>query len=273
MKHIAIWDEDLEYAGCLASALNKRAKGKWLAMAAKEKQEWESFIRQEGTALAFVSEKYAEHINSSNCKVIMIGNQSVSGKCILRYTVQEFMYYVEREIYGAVHNIAKKGMRRIAVIPVLDRTSCRDKVRNMCKGEGKVYWEMSAFSDLELMEQGVEQILYGIKMREEAFAEMFRNQLVRYMDTWALPAAVSFLDIRELTVEDVQWFFEQLEGLGYEEIFVYMDMSGVNELSLFSLFSNIYLIQEEAAAYHTREQSILRLLNLAKCEDRIQVIK
>lgn len=268
MQRIAVWDEDREYAARLTDYLNRHGMGRWTVVMVNSVKEWQELQQQQdlnGVILGngFSGQLELATISESICCFYLSEEPVSQEKRLYRYAgAGNIQKCLEQYLgIGGMQGITD-GIETTAVLSVLDRAENRRRIQHRAAIRNAFYWEMTAYSDYEDAEQGAARILFGIKGRDASLVYKMQEYL---MDNTrgSVMAALDFVwDYRELDCEDLEWFFEQLRQMNYQEIYVYMDMAAVKDSSICSCFSRFVILSEGIEEYCHREQAVCRLLEL-----------
>lgn len=282
MKQLVIWDEQREYALRLMNNLNQCANGLFVALLVQNRDELVSVLGQGSTVYLLVAEEL-------RAKLEEVREQLLENRCETQLHWMELTEQPEKEAYQLCryHNTQylyrqlvqglfqtdkgeQEGLQVIGVFALQDTAETRRYAREQAASNREIFWEMTMCSDYEGELYPAEQLLFAIKMREETLKDTLSEYLVFVNQTRMISGLSQFLDGRQLVLEDYYWFFEQLSKAGCDKLYLYMDGSMLQDVTLFSRLDELQILYETGC--DNRKRHLLGLFGLLGIPDEKQTI-
>lgn len=283
MKQLVIWDEQREYALRLMRYLNQHSDGLFIALLVQNQEELITILKQGKLVCLLVAkelgakvQEVAEQLRSQQQETELCWMELTEQPA--KETYQIWRYQSGRCIYDQlVHRFFQstagdlgQGLQVVGVVALQDTVRVRAYAREQVVSNREIFWEMTLCSDYEGDFYPAEQLLFAIKMREEELKDKLSEYLVCVNQTKIISGLSQFFDGRQLTLEDYQWFFEQLCKAGFEKLYLYLDGSMLNDMGIFSNLNEIWILMEEGC--DNRRHHLLGLFELLGIPDERLVV-
>ncbi|MGN0243837.1 MAG: hypothetical protein ACI4CT_07245 [Lachnospiraceae bacterium] len=130
---------------------------------------------------------------------------------------------------------------------------------------------MEEYADTPVTDSGLESVLYGIKSRSVHFRDEFMEQVKETEGVFILPPVMSYMDLRQLSVEDMEWFIGQLHQIErYEYIIFDVGVGCFSDLATLAVFDELHVIRDEKNGKYLSFVRMLRNLHLDYLLEQIQ---
>lgn len=229
---IGIYHKDYQYGKRLMEYLNHQ---KDFPMTASFISDEDAFFRQEEEGdfeCLVLAEETDYHGSSPVCRIgvndSMGGMYCQSGKEIaagIYHCLNVSPQLDDEKIFGVYSPVPRPEVSTFA--------------REMSATNGWIYFGMQPYGHFEEDESG-ELLLFYIKEHKEDIIEYFLNHQKDLGGCMGFAGAACYLDYKELTMQDYEWFFEKLRQAGIKIIFD-IGIASPPELRFFGLFDRIFL--------------------------------
>lgn len=229
---IGIYHKDYQYGKRLMEYLNHQ---KDFPMTASFTSDEETFFKQEQEG-DFECLVLAEETNyQGNSPVCRIGvNDSMGGMCC------QSGKEIAAGIYHCLNVSPQLENERIfGVYSSISRPEASKFAREMALSNGWIYFGMQPYGHFE-EETSNDLLLFYIKEHKEDIIDYFLSNQQKLGECTGFAGASCYLDYRELSMKDYEWFFGELRK---EEIKIIFDIGTASppDLNFFGLFDRIFL--------------------------------
>lgn len=229
---IGIYHKDHQYGKRLMEYLNHQ---KDFPMTASFTSDEEMFFKQEQEGdfeCLVLAEETDYHGDFPVCRIG--ANESMGG-----------MYCQSaKEIAAGIYHCLNvspqiENERILGVYSPIPRLEISAFARNMAASNGWIYFGMQPYGHFEEDETD-DLLLFYIKEHKEDIIEYFMKHQKKFDGCVGFAGASCYLDYRELSMQDYEWFFEKLREAGIYIIFD-IGIASPPDLKFFGLFDRIFL--------------------------------
>ena len=238
---VCLLDSDPAYQRALMEYLNLRATIPIQLYVFSNPAVYAAFREREKPELILVGDSYADWKDAEDCPVLVLtANREYIGRAqyFFRYQSVERLVETMLQMIGTNQPCAIETGMFYAVYSPLGRCGKTTFAKSLCERIGNslyVNWEGISES---LDEKGIGSwMLYCMKSRNEECLEYLQAHAVT-----SLPPPECFRDIRQIEIEDLQWFREEIQRRG-QYAGVVFDIGGMALASyaVFGVFDRILI--------------------------------
>lgn len=278
---ILLCDKEEAFSVALMNFMNRSGKLPGFVMAFTQIQEAEEYLMEHGADLVMIGRGMIDTSweQYSIPKVWMTedGNNPEirdMDACIPRCSpVSDYIQTVHQVLSKGTACICMAGGCKCTAVfapygrcgkTALAQTICRESVeedRNRKKNCIYLGWEEYGEDPTG---SGMEELLYGIKLRRENLSMRLKSLADAERGYDYLSGAGDYLELRELSREDVNWFLNQIRKEGYyDQLVIDIGSGSLADLKILTEFDTIYLPYMEEPWFQNRLQSFqLRMKRL-----------
>ena len=229
---IGIYHKDHQYGKRLMEYLNHQ---KDFPMTASFTSDEEMFFKQEQEGdfeCLVLAEETDYHGDFPVCRIG--ANESMGG-----------MYCQSaKEIAAGIYHCLNvspqiENERIYGVYSPIPRLEISEFARNMAASNGWIYFGMQPYGHFEEDETD-DHLLFYIKEHKEDIVLYFMEHQKKFDGCVGFAGASCYLDYRELSMQDYEWFFEKLRETGIYIVFD-IGIASPPDLKFFGLFDRIFL--------------------------------
>lgn len=186
---------------------------------------------------------FAQEVKFSG-KEVVIYSDSASADGIYQYQPAEYIYdamigYLELE---PVTNCGKADEKKIcAVYSPLGRSGKTSFALAYARRHSFFYLGMEDYGIQGNNIHDMGEVLYHIRNRTENITDRVLNWIEEWNGVKMLGSPTLFQDIKLLSVEDYQWFFDRLRNTEFPSVIVDMGTGCLMDFDIFQLFDCIYV--------------------------------
>lgn len=260
---IAICDEEVDYAFSLMNYMNGEKEQPCLAMAFTSEGNLKQYLEENTVDLLLLGDHMELEVSEELAVLWLTDGQEIWHKeGVYKYQAAE----------GLVRTIMEKVMEKAGNFPTVKREDFtiygiyspigRCGKTNLAMGICRYQEGRSLYVGLEeygsfIDQKGINQeLLYYLKNRDEGFHLRLNQFTVQENGCYMIPSPSCYLDLKQITAEDIAWFLEQLiyEGT-YKTVVFDIGTGSLSDFHIFELFDKILVpILEEQTAQIKKEQ-------------------
>lgn len=270
---IVLCDNEEAFSVALMNAINRSGQIPGYVMAFTQRQEAEVYLTEHGADLVMIG----KGVMNGNWeqypvpKLWMTEDGRDSGIpdtdiCIPRCSpVSDYIQAVHRVLSkGAACICMTGGCRCIAVFAPYGRCGKTMLAQAICREAAEIDAERKRNSVYLGWEEygedptgaGMEELLYSIKLRGENISMRMKSLADMERGYDYLPGAGDYLELRELSREDVNWFLNQIRREGYyDQMTVDIGSGSLSDFEILMEFDAVYLPYMEEDWVRKRLQS------------------
>lgn len=165
--------------------------------------------------------------------------------------------------------------KMIGVYSPIGRSGKTNLALAMAKERGSLYIGMEEYSNLTEGRTTMSDFCYWIRKKEEMIIKKVEEQMIIEDEIWKLLSPLTYLDLKELTVDEYAWFFGQLKSSGkFRKIVVDIGCGSLCNYSFFALFHQIFvpILPEISSQKERHFKKVLQFVGLEKSSTRFEYI-
>lgn len=263
---IAICDEEVDYAFSLMNYINGEKEQPCLAMAFTNPQNLREYLEQNSVDLLLIGDHIEVEFSEKTPVLWLADGQELAheeglykyqaAERLLREIIDKVTAQVQSK--NSISKVRREDFKVYGIYSPVGRCGKTNLAMGICHyQEGRSLYvgfeEYGSFPD----ERGISQeILYYIKNRDAGFHLRLNQFIVQEHGCYMVPSPKCYLDLRQITSDDIMWFLEQLiyEGT-YQTIVFDIGTGSLSDLHILELFDKILVpILEEPIAQFKKEQ-------------------
>lgn len=229
---IGIFHEDYQYGKRLMEYLNHQ---KEFPMTARFSSDEESFFKQEkqGEFQCLVLAEETDYQGDSPVCRIRSGDEAGGN-------YSQSAREIAANIYSCLNVKLDQAPNIVGVYSPVGRPEASIFARRFSREHDWIYFCMQPYSSVVDLADLTELLLFRIRERDEQIADYFLKHQKEFREFRGYAGADCYLDYRELSLEDYQWFFERLREGNIQVVF---DIGAAMPpyLPFLGLFDKIYL--------------------------------
>lgn len=292
---VGIYDTEQAYMLGLMQYINADVGNPVLAIAFSTEKKLEEYLQEQSLDLLVLDEEI--HIPTSFQKenVLFLATEepfwtgryctdSEKNK-VYKYTQAEQILKKILMILGADANqLRKKVFSTYGVISPIGRCGKTRLAKAICENDelrGALYLGMEAYGTFDHMESNkndvMSNLLYLAKNRSFDLIPYLEKRLIYEDGIYMVPSASSYLDLQNLTREDVVWMLEEFINWGkFSTIVCDIGGSVLGDLSVLEAFDHLImpvLSDEDSEVKISRFMELLKRKELGKLATQIQRVQ
>lgn len=193
---------------------------------------------------------------------------------------------IAREIYGVLQVNPDEQPKVLGVYSPLGRQETTQISITAAREKHLIYIGMTPYNGFSVSGEATDELLFYIKERRINCVEYFQSHQEYFQECHGYPPAGCYLDYREPSMEDYQWFFDSLRK---EQFSVIVDMGAACPpyLHFFCLFDKVYIplfpgehqsevyhhFRKQLEKYHVWKPGIIEELLIGKNHSIKEVVK
>lgn len=280
---IVLCDEEEKFVVPFMDYINRNARIPMVAMAFTEMQTAMDYIREHSVDLivsGYTEPTFQECVNGKTVLWLVDSGQEQEQVLGQGYKIERYLSaasYVRQMIkllQTKQENVpVNKTVSCLAVYSPIGRCGvtrlahalCHTRVRDIAAG-GCLYLGWETFAEEWDEGLAMEELLYYIKQRTESISEIVKK-LAQQTDGYdVVKSAGDYQQLRELTHEDVHWFFQTIQEEGvYDYLVADIGSASLTELDTLMEFDGIYILIPEEAECLKKQETFIRQLMRQGC--------
>lgn len=260
---IAICDDEVEYAFSLMNYINGEKEQPCLAMAFTSEENLQQYLKENTVELLLLGDHLTIELKEGTAVLWLTdGQEVVHENGVYKYqSAESLMQSIMEKVLENVETfsvVKKENFAIYGIYSPIGRCGKTNLAMGICRYHtGKCLYigleEYGSFLD----EKGKNQeMLYYLKNREAGFSLRLNQFIVQQKGCYTIPSPCCYLDLKQITVEDMNWFIEQVLSEGTYQTMVFdIGTGSLSDFRLFELFHKIFVpILEEQTAQVKKEQ-------------------
>lgn len=277
---LVICDRDEEYSIGVMNYVNRDDKNPYMAVAFSKLDKFKSYLEQNEVHCMVVNRKFQREFQTS-VPILWISDSKVTEREDLIYKYQSMetlcqgihrimkeqdCYHAEiqeRQIYGVYSPVGRTGKTTFAL------ALCN----HLNKRGRSLYLGFEEYSSFLEGQKEASDLLYFIKSRSPDMMTQLTSRLLHRGQLDIFPSPIAYMDIRQLTMEDMTWFVEQLrQQIQYETLVFDIGTGSFSDMGVLQLMDHIYMpmLSESSGEKEKNFHRMLELMQLSYLEERIE---
>lgn len=281
LHQIIIYDQETEYAHALMNYMNEQTTGSFFAIAFSEEEEWRQYCekRIEEIDVLVVCEEKKEEVKQWNEEIPILWLHEREGEqkedSIYKYQSAEQVVQCVLERLDKEEQREKRREEKVekqqdqndiaiyAVYSPIGRCGKTNLAKALCsyhEGEA-LYVGMEEYGENREEVGMMQDFLYEVKVHSNELHTFLDTLQADTMKMSMIHSPACYLDLRQLSIEDIQWFLLQLkEKQKYQVIVFDIGTGSLFDFMIFSLFDRIFLPTLDEECSKQKEQYFLNFL-------------
>lgn len=277
---LVICDRDEEYSIGVMNYVNRDDKNPYMAVAFSKLDKFKSYLEQNEVHCMVVNRKFQREFQTS-VPILWISDSKVTEREDLIYKYQSMetlcqgihrimkeqdCYHAEiqeHQIYGVYSPVGRTGKTTFAL------ALCN----HLNKRGRSLYLGFEEYSSFLEGQKEASDLLYFIKSRSPDMMTQLTSRLLHRGQLDIFPSPIAYMDIRQLTMEDMTWFVEQLrQQIQYETLVFDIGTGSFSDMGVLQLMDHIYMpmLSESSGEKEKNFHRMLELMQLSYLEERIE---
>lgn len=233
MRHIliGIYDEDAVYGKRLMEYINRQKEYPLTAAAFTSAEALNEFVKTQDVKGLILEEGVCIH---EDIPVFYMKKDQTSSAC---------RYGNAKEIVKEAYDTFKPGSQMsVGLTGIYSPSENRKRTEfalQLARQNHAFYFEMESYGQVR-DEKGMEDLLLAVKMRRDKIMELVNESAVSIEGVKGICSARCFLDYREISVDDYQWFFQQMTAEGIPAV-LDIGTACIYDFKLFTICDHLYL--------------------------------
>lgn len=280
---VAVCDFEEEYAVRLMNYINGQSTYGILVLAFTKEDRFREYLENNSFDLALITEEFADEfeIQQIEEKVICLCKEEAK-EGIYKYQpaseiIAKIQMILEKEYQ--VKNFEMKGetaqCKMIGIYSPIGRSGKTNLALAMAKEKGSLYIGMEEYSGLIEGRTTMSDFCYWIRKKEEMIVRKVEEQMIVEDEVCKLVSPLTYMDLKELTVDEYAWFFDKLKSCGkFRKIVVDIGLGSLCSYSFLSLFHQIFvpIIPEISSEKERHFKKVLQFVGLEKSSTKFEYI-
>lgn len=165
--------------------------------------------------------------------------------------------------------------RMIGVYSPIGRSGKTNLALALAKETGSLYIGMEEYSNLVEGRTTMSDFCYWIRKKEEMIVRKVEEHTMIENEVAKLVSPITYMDLKELTVEEYAWFFEKLKQCGkFRKIVVDIGSGSLCSYSFFALFHQIFVpvLPDISSEKEQHFRRVLQFVGLEKFSTKFEYI-
>ena len=257
---VAIYDEEVDFAFSLMNYMNHMSEFPCMGIAFSEREKVKEYCLQNNNQVdlllldesmrgSFITE------SSSRIPILWLSQEeaSVSNHTIYKYQSAESLLEAIVKRVGCSSNKERARYQAettivYGVYSPIGRCGKTNLARGICQyQEGKsLYIGMETYRSFE-EDAGISQeFYYRLKIHSQNITMLLEQLQEDEYGVSIIPSAICYLDYREVSVEDIRWFLNEVKQMQlYRSIVFDIGTGSLLDFQTFSLFDQIFILTLE----------------------------
>ncbi len=237
-----------EYAVRLMNYINGQSQWGILALAFTKRDKFKDYVKEHSLDLVLKGEEL--DIKDYDGKVVNLckeeGRDGIYKYQLAREIILEIQQCLESRFQ--VQKVEKKEKesdikcKMIGVYSPVGRSGKTSLALALAKGEKNLYIGMEDYSDIVEGRTTMSDFCYWIRKKEEMIVRKVVEQMIFEDDVYKLVSPITYMDLKELNVEEYRWFFEKIKQSGrFQKIVADIGVGSLCSYSFLALFDDVYV--------------------------------
>ncbi len=276
---VAVCDFEEEYAVRLMNYMNGQTTYGILALAFTNEDRFREYLENNSLDLALMAEEFEGR--QMEDKVVHLckeeGREGIYKYQPASEIIAKIQMILEKE--NRVKNFDVKGeiaqCKMIGIYSPIGRSGKTSFALAMAKEKGSLYIGMEEYSDLVEGRTTMSDFCYWIRKKEEMIVRKVEEQMVVEDEVCKLVSPLTYMDLKELTVDEYAWFFDKLKTSGkFRKIVVDIGVGSLCSYSFLSLFHQVFIptLPEISPEKERHFKKVLQFVGLEKSSTKFEYI-
>jgi hypothetical protein len=279
---LVICDREEEYSLGVMNYINRDDKNPYMAVAFSKLDKFKSYLEQNQVHCMVVNRKFQREFQTS-VPILWVSDSKVTEQEDLIYKYQSMetlcqglnrmmreqnCYHAEPgeiQIYGVYSPMGRTGKTTFAL------ALCN----HLNKRGRSLYLGFEEYSSFSEGQKEASDLLYFIKSHSPDMMTQLTSRLLHRGQLDIFPSPIAYMDIRQLTMEDMIWFVEQLrQQEQYQSLVFDIGAGSFSDLGVLQLMDHIYMpvLSEGFGEKEQNFRRMLELMQLSYLEERIEPV-
>lgn len=250
-----------------------------LALAFTKKDRFREYLENNSFDLALASEEF--DVGQIEEKVIRLCKED-GKEGIYKYQpasdiIGEIQNFLEKEHHIKKIEYTKEDMqcKMIGVYSPIGRSGKTNLALALAKETASLYIGMEEYSNLVEGRTTMSDFCYWIRKKEEMIIRKVEEHTIMEDDVAKLVSPLTYMDLKELTVEEYAWFFDKLKQCGkFRKIVVDIGSGSLCSYSFLALFHRVFvpILPDISSEKERHFRRVLQFVRLEKSSTRFEYI-
>lgn len=191
--------------------------------------------------------------------------------------ILELQKALEKEYCIKKFESAEESMecRMIGVYSPIGRSGKTNLALALAKETGSLYIGMEEYSNLVEGRTTMSDFCYWIRKKEEMIVRKVEEQMMIEDEVAKLVSPLTYMDLKELTVEEYAWFFEKIKQSGkFHKVVVDIGSGSLCSYSFLGLFHQIFvpILPDISSEKERHFKKVLQFVGLEKSSTKFEYI-
>lgn len=250
-----------------------------LALAFTKEDRFIEYLENNSFDLALASEEF--DVGQIEEKVIRLCKED-GKEGIYKYQpasdiIREIQNFLEKEYHIKKIEYTQEDMqcRMIGVYSPIGRSGKTNLALALAKETGSLYIGMEDYSNLVEGRTTMSDFCYWIRKKEEMIVRKVEEYTIMEDEVAKLVSPLTYMDLKELTVEEYAWFFEKLKQCGkFHKIVVDIGSGSLCSYSFLALFHQVFvpILSDISSEKERHFRRVLQFVGLEKSSTKFEYI-
>lgn len=250
-----------------------------LALAFTKEDRFIEYLENNSFDLALASEEF--DVGQIEEKVIRLCKED-GKEGIYKYQpasdiIREIQNFLEKEYHIKKIEYTQEDMqcRMIGVYSPIGRSGKTNLALALAKETGSLYIGMEDYSNLVEGRTTMSDFCYWIRKKEEMIVRKVEEHTIMEDEVAKLVSPLTYMDLKELTVEEYAWFFEKLKQCGkFRKIVVDIGSGSLCSYSFLALFHQVFvpILSDISSEKERHFRRVLQFVGLEKSSTKFEYI-
>lgn len=273
---IAIYDLEEDYAFGLMDYMNSQKSNPIMAMAFTREDALLEYLQQNRVELLLAEESVNDNvIEGVRCLKLVKELGKQSGMSIFKYQSAEMVIRIVMKELGrnGVGRIRRRKSRIVGVYSPCGRCGKTTLAQAICcYRKESLYLGFEEYSSFDSGCDLMEKVLYYVRQRIPDIMDKIKELCIRE-DYCLIPSPRCYLDVKEMSFEEMEWFFEQIRlDDSFDVVVVDLGTGCLTDFALLDLFDVVFMPVSEGEREELKCKKFMDLLRvtcLSPMEDKI----
>lgn len=277
---VAICDEEVDYSFSLMNYINGEEDYPCLAMAFTDYPALKDYCKQEENKIdlillgSHIQQEVEEVLGSENeIPIVWLHEKQEvdQGAGVYKYqSAETLLQVILEQVKPKQREEENKGDKKQTFMEVygiyspIGRCGKTNLAKALCsyqKGKS-LYIGMEEYGDT-MDEGGIgQEFLYDIKVHSDNLCTFLSNLLEDQMGMTTIASPKCYLDLRQLTEQDIRWFLDQVRSRRtYQRVVFDIGTGSLFDFTILSLFDRIFIPTLEQEVAKQKQQHFLTFIN------------
>lgn len=250
-----------------------------LALAFTKEDRFREYLENNSFDLALASEEF--DVAQIEEKVVRLCKED-GKEGIYKYQpasdiIREIQNFLEKEyrIKNLEYTQEDMQCRMIGVYSPIGRSGKTNLALALAKETGSLYIGMEEYSNLVEGRTTMSDFCYWIRKKEEMIVRKVEEHTIMEDEVAKLVSPLTYMDLKELTVEEYAWFFEKLKQCGkFHKVVVDIGSGSLCSYSFLALFHQVFvpILSDVSSEKERHFRRVLQFVGLEKSSTKFEYI-